>query len=46
MNRQILSSEEKKNMISYGKSTPSVKNGGSIQAIYPTKMKDCGCKKK
>lgn len=43
---KILQPEDQKKMISYGKNTPSAKTGGSIQSIYPTKMKDCGCKKK
>jgi hypothetical protein len=42
LNRQILSSDEKKNMVSYGKS-----NGQSTikrsAAVIPTKKKGGGC---
>jgi hypothetical protein len=42
--RQLLTQQEKNNLI--GSKTPSMKKGGDLSSIYPTKMKDCGCSKK
>jgi hypothetical protein len=42
---KILTTKEKNKLVS-SLDAPTNKLDGALRSIYPTKMKDCGCKKK